>query len=385
MRWADCLHHIEEWLVQSRHFWHPQPFRESRPDWCAVWPALAAEVLALNDEEVERLNRDGEAALRLLARHCPDVARPVFSPGYCEKSAQNTTRASAAWAWGIPGRKCAQIEAFVAACAATGQPLLEWCAGKGHLGRLFAIEHGVAVRSLEINPALCGEGDGLARRVGVAQEFLRADALSATVPLGVHAVALHACGELHRALLRQANQCNALDIAPCCYHLGVDTVYEPLSTQAGLRLTRDDVRLAVTETVTASARQAGRRDQEMAWKLAFDGWRRQKSGAAYTSFKPVPPEWMRQGFPAFCRKLAEREGVALPDVADCSGLEEAGWRRQREVMRLSVVRHAFRRPLELWLALDMAVFLEEQGWGVKLSAFCPREWTPRNLLISARH
>ena len=37
-------------------------------------------------------------------------------------------------------------------------------------------------------------------------------------------------------------------------------------------------------------------------------------------------------------------------------------RRQREVMRLSIVRHAFRRPLELWLLLDMAVFLEEQGW-----------------------
>jgi len=53
-------------------------------------------------------------------------------------------------------------------------------------------------------------------------------------------------------------------------------------------------------------------------------------------------------------------------------------------MRLSVVRHVFRRPLEIWLALDLAVYLENRGYTVDLGSFCARQLTPRNLLISAR-
>ena len=53
-------------------------------------------------------------------------------------------------------------------------------------------------------------------------------------------------------------------------------------------------------------------------------------------------------------------------------------------MRLSIVRHAFRRPLEVWLALDLGLFLEGAGYEVSLGTFCPRRLTPRNLLLSAR-
>ena len=64
--------------------------------------------------------------------------------------------------------------------------------------------------------------------------------------------------------------------------------------------------------------------------------------------------------------------------------ERAGWQRLREVMRYSIVRHAFRRALEIWLVLDAAVHLEKSGYSVSLSSFCERTLTPRNLLISAR-
>jgi hypothetical protein len=39
--------------------------------------------------------------------------------------------------------------------------------------------------------------------------------------------------------------------------------------------------------------------------------------------------------------------------------------------------------LELWLAFDRARFLEQRGYRVRLSTFCPRTLTPRNLLIAA--
>jgi hypothetical protein len=43
----------------------------------------------------------------------------------------------------------------------------------------------------------------------------------------------------------------------------------------------------------------------------------------------------------------------------------------------------FRRPLELWLNLDRALFLAEQGYFVRLGTFCDTSLTPRNLLLLA--
>ena len=54
-----------------------------------------------------------------------------------------------------------------------------------------------------------------------------------------------------------------------------------------------------------------------------------------------------------------------------------------QVRNLELVRGLFRRPLELWLLLDRALFLEEQGYQVRLGTFCAHELTPRNLLLLA--
>jgi hypothetical protein len=54
-------------------------------------------------------------------------------------------------------------------------------------------------------------------------------------------------------------------------------------------------------------------------------------------------------------------------------------------MRLSVVRHAFRRALEVWLVADLASYLDARGYAVEIGQFCARQLTPRNVLISARY
>ncbi|MNT60344.1 hypothetical protein D3C72_1979200 [compost metagenome] len=50
---------------------------------------------------------------------------------------------------------------------------------------------------------------------------------------------------------------------------------------------------------------------------------------------------------------------------------------------LELVRGLFRRPLEVWLLLDRALYLEEQGYAVRLGTFCDYHLTPRNLLLLA--
>ncbi|EJG2245017.1 SAM-dependent methyltransferase, partial [Vibrio parahaemolyticus] len=39
--------------------------------------------------------------------------------------------------------------------------------------------------------------------------------------------------------------------------------------------------------------------------------------------------------------------------------------------------------LEIWLALDKVLYLEERGYRVRLAEFCPKSVTPRNILICA--
>jgi len=389
MRLAERQQRLDCLLPTFHELWHPQPFRESRPAWCDQYPALAAELLALPDDELARLSGDDGAARIWLSRHIPGLTDLDALVALPERRAATSPPLGSAWAWEIPGRKQRQIEAFAAAARSAGPAtLVDWCGGKGHLGRLLAMQWRVAVDTLEIDPQLCAAGELLADRARAMQKFSCRDALTAgDVLAGVgQAVALHACGDLHRSLVRQGSAAGVgrLDIAPCCYHRGVGDYYRPLSGALETCLTRDDTRLAVTETVTASPRLTRQRDKEMAWKLGFDTWRRAEGGVGeYRPFKPVPAVWFRGDFAGFIERLAQREGLAFAGAVRVAEFEARGWQRQRELLRLSVLRHVFRRPLEIWLALDLAVYLESRGYAVALGRFCERQLTPRNLLISA--
>lgn len=388
MRVAERRQRLDESLRASRDLWHPQPFREARPAWCERWSDLTAQLLALDDAEAVHLNDDVPAALRWLAQWLPDTdaLRPLIAVPVAERVPARVS--GNRWAWEIPGRKRAQIEAFAQAVQPAGEGFLDWCGGKGHLGRLLGLAWQKPVHTLEIDPALCADGEHLGRRVGLDHRFLERDALAVDdwPRRGQHAVALHACGDLHRRLISHGAQAGVarFDLAPCCYYRGVGRQYQPLASGTQLPLSRDDVRLAVTETVTASPRLTRQRDHAIAWKLAFTHWREQHTGQPYASFKPVPAPWLRGSFAEFMSHMAAREALPNPDQRQLDSLEAAGHQRLREVLRLSIPRHAFRRAIELWLVLDLAAYLAEHGYDPTLSTFCDRQLTPRNLLLSAR-
>jgi hypothetical protein len=302
----------------------------------------------------------------------------------------------------IPGRKQAQIEAYAAALGAPRAPLLEWCSGKGHLGRLLAHRWHWPVASLEIDTALCDAGEDLARRAHVdcMQHFIRADALATDTPrhlAGRHAIALHACGDLHTRLIAGgvAHNSPAIDVAPCCYYRTLNETYRPFNATT-LTLSHDDLRLAVTETVTASAKQRRQSRQALAWKLAWVELRQALTGeTGYVPFPPVPEAWLRGTFAEFVEQMWERErrrGLAradsCPEPARSSprlqDYEARGHTRAARMLRLQLARLAFRRALEVWLLMDMAVYLEHHGYTVAVAPFCAPELTPRNLLLSAR-
>lgn len=370
--------------------------------WCEQLPQLTEALLALTDTELEKLSGDHLLLIGWLLPHLAEL-KPLIE--LCELQAHSTTALNDPgphFSTAIPGRKLEQIEAFTAAVGKIEDPIVEWCGGKGHLGRRLANSWQQTVFTLEYNGELCRAGELLAQRAKTDQRFYKVDVLSTASSQYLpkhHAVALHACGELHRTLVRKAVAASspAIDLVPCCYHLGhldhlghrghrgKDETYSPFTKGLRLMLDRDALRLAVTETVTSASREIGWRDREMAWKLGYDQLRRKIAGKDhYQTMKPVNKRWLREGFRLFCSHLANRDGLELVSTIDWRHYERQGWQRQREVMRLSLIRSAFRRPIEMWLVLDIGNYLSTHGYHVEMGEFCKRATTPRNILISAR-
>ena len=384
---------LNQHLSTQRHYWQLRPYHVFDYPWRSCNPALADFLDGLDDTAIDRLDPDFYALSQALAAFIPSAQEL-----YQLSQMPPPTTAAAAFPIrlqrAIPGRKWQQISAFVAHLDATHTPLpwLDWCAGKGHLGRLLAHHSGQPVDCIERNPDLCRQGRELAADLPL--QFHCADVL-APASAGLlqpdqHAVALHACGGLHLQLLRLsvAHGLRAISLVPCCYHLIASPVYQPLSQAARnttLRLERQDLQLPSQELLVGGQRRRRLRENEVQWRLGFDSL--QRDLRAQNTYLPVPnvrESVLNQDFQTFCQWAAARKDLHLPTSVDWHYYETLGRQRRQRVKRMSLVRHLFRRPLEIWLLLDRALFMAEHGYRVSLQAFCERHQTPRNLLLQAR-
>ncbi|MBW0147801.1 methyltransferase [Marinobacter arenosus] len=388
---------LNDWLILHRPLWQSAPFMEPVPGWTRDYPGLARLVAGLGDRQCDALDDDPAELASLAGEYLPTltaysqlVELPDLSP-----SAHEVARATLpeVRAVDMPGRKRQQSGAFAAAVQPLRESVLDWCCGKGHLSRTLAAGCPEPVRGFEWNAELVRDGNRLAVQAGAAVSVQCQDVMAPdlALPANVHGVALHACGDLHRQLIRVGSEAGLprLSVSPCCYHLTDARPYRPLSHRSAscdnrLELSPNDIRLAVQETVTAPARVRAQTRLVSQWRLGFDGLQRELRGC--DDYLPVPSHPSRlihEGFEGFCRWAAGKKKLALPDTTDFEHWREVGERRWRQVRRHELVRHLFRRPLELWIVLDYAVFLEERGYRVRLGEFCDRTLTPRNLLLDA--
>lgn len=378
-------------LAQTRHYWQILPFDQQTLPWGDNVPLLAA-LNGLDEVQIEQLDADDKALRQFLQPFIPAMTKldallslPLHSPEFSDTPSWLKA--------GIKGRKWQQIQTFAALLDKDELPVLEWCAGKGHLGRLIAFSHGRRVESVEWQQSLCDAGQQGADKWDLPQQFYQADVLQGEaaelIKMNQQVVALHACGELHMSLLRQASarQSQKLLVSPCCYHLITDDVYHPLSAAARdsvLCLDKRDLNLPLQQTVVAGERERRFRTTEVTWRLGFDELQRDiRQQQQYLPLPSVRQSMLTGDFETFCRWAAERKGLVLPPQVDWQEYEMAGQRRKQINGRIELVCHGFRQALEIWLLLDRALFLEEQGYEVALSQFCDPQVTPRNLLITA--
>lgn len=389
---------LTDWLQRHQALWRARPFTSPILEWEADWPELAGWLRArsLADAEVAQsqpaLLRGAPEPFGRLAAEAADLcALPRWDAAVSPTAPELLHRH-------IPGRKWQQITRFAAVTTArTPAPVerwVDWCAGKGHLGRLLAWQSGCPVCCLEWDAELNRAGALLSERLQVNARHLDVDVMGGAsaehLECGDTLVALHACGDLHRRLIEHvvARQCRQLALSPCCYNRIAGTVHQPLSRAgkaAALPLSRDELGLALQQSATAGARELRQRDRSMAWRLAFDCW--QREGRGVDSYLPTPsraPGPPPQSLDDFCVAMAGYHGLQLPVSADWQALEALGWQRLAAVRNLELVGGLFRRPLELWLVLERALYLQEAGYRVQLGEFCEPTLTPRNLLLLAQ-
>lgn len=385
---------LDAFLLEHQTLWKPRPFTHLSLAWETSHPELSSWLRGRSLEDAERAHNrpadlvDAPEPFASLAKLSAQLSAVGELPKHVLETAGHRLYVD------VPGRKWQQIEAFASRLSFAAQPThwLDWCSGKGHLGRRLLGE-GQQLTCVEYDPALVASGQALSQRhhlnaLHIEQDVLAADAC--TVLNAAHTpVALHACGDLHVRLMQLASEagCQQIAIAPCCYNRTVHSEYQALSSnglRTFLRLSLEDLALPMSETVTAGARVRRQRDTSMARRLAFDLLQRQLRGVdEYLPTPSLPSAWLDKPFADYCRDLAALKDLSTAGSTDWQKLEAAGWQRLAEVRNLELLRGLFRRPLELWLNLDLALFLVEQGYAVRLGTFCETPLTPRNLLLLA--
>ncbi|MGL5669384.1 MAG: methyltransferase, partial [Shewanella sp.] len=204
---------LDKLLEQSRALWQVRAFEAKALPWAAQFPRLATTLWALDDAVLDTLDAEQSALVDALS---PALKQDLVALGYdwdlsllissfaelslgfdidsdigsdsgsdigtddieTATSPRIELAELAHFSAHIKGRKWEQITAFVQHLPDAGLPVLEWCAGKGHLGRLIAKARGVDVLSLEWQAMLCEEGQAFADKWQLSQRFICADAFA---------------------------------------------------------------------------------------------------------------------------------------------------------------------------------------------------------------
>lgn len=394
------LKHFEQLtkiLLKHQDLWKQSVFKDVNYPSLDSYPKLKTWLFELTDESLLSYQEDNHLLLNEISPYFSDALSIIDLIDFPATIKMNQYEAPKFWDKAIPGRKAHQLLAFKQSLGTINLPILEWCCGKQHLGRLLSEVSGLPSTGLEIDINLVKQANHLAekRKTPHLAKCHHCDVLSNSSALYInqnqHAIALHACGGLHTKLIQQCSQrrVERISFSPCCYHrFNTSNSYLPLSEAAKtsmLQLNTDDLRLAVRETKTASLSETNNRRQLQSWRLGFDFLQRDlRQEDSYLETPPLSPEILKKGFQDFCLHLAKLKRLKINSVINFVHYEKKGTLRFHHYERAELFRMVFRRALESWLVLDSALFLKEQGYNTEIGIFCSSDISPRNFFIDAR-
>jgi hypothetical protein len=380
-------------LFQYQPLWQLKPFEYFKIPWQETYPDLANWVLNISDDFFKMLSRDPNLLNQSVYQFLPEI-RDLDLVTQLPIENQGKTSQLNLLKKGVRGRKWEQIVGFVKSLPEINSPVLEWCSGKAHLGRLIAATHNIPVISLEKNLDLCIAGNRISQTINSPVKVCEVDVLNDSVfeycTGQKHIVALHACGILHHRLLKviKKTEINSISLSPCCYHRITDENYFCFSRYTSklnlFQLDRHDLHLPLQDVVVASNRTIQLRQLETIYRLAFDVMQRDLTGSNhYLTVPSVPNKILYGGFKSFANWAAQKYDIPIPNARQLSEYEIQGKTRGNVFSRIELIRYVFRRALEMWLVLDIILYLNELGYMTSVGIFCKKSDTPRNIVIHA--
>lgn len=389
---------LNEFLKQNEGYWRYSPYQQPNPEWVQQNPELAQACYSLDEGALQHLETCPNSLIEWLDLPRLSAYAQQFEP---QAAVAYPVQFSSRWHVGVPGRKQAQIKSFIEALHLQSPHIVDWCCGKSFLGRTLlqcinlssvdGVGGSLTGEGYEKDSKLCQVAEDSCKRAGIDMRLKCLDVLNDKIQLrkGSHVLALHACGDLHRRLVRLAasEQIGAVTLAPCCYSLWLsEGTYKPLSgwvQQSDLQLNRHHLNLAVQESVTSSQSERDRLSLLNEWRLGFDELQKKTTGVdAYLPTPSLPKSALNWGFEQVCLFLAQAKSLVIPGGCDWRRYEALGRERWQRTRRLQLVSQGFRRLLELWLVYDLALFLQQAGYRVQISTFCDRKITPRNIMLT---
>ncbi|MBU2934026.1 methyltransferase [Vibrio cyclitrophicus] len=386
---------LDSFLLEHQIYWRSDPFhlcRTQQTPWRNVNRPLVDWLEGLSIQRIQTLKEQPQLVADELTLFLPQLYS-VNQNIQFDRATLAGLKLARGTGDGIPGRKLQQIVSMGEAVLENhyGKEWLEWCSGKGFLGRILSQQSKQKVTSFEWQQSLCESGQAIADAQQLDMTFVQGDAFTEDAEevfnIDQHAVALHACGDLHVELVKKSvfHGLPAVTISPCCYHLIRDDVYQAMSCVArssALTLSKSDLRIPLQETVTGGERVKRHRQLEMSYRLGFCQLLKAELGIdEYIPIPSIKKSELSEGFESFCGWASEVKGMSLGAGINFGLYLEQGEALFWEMEKLSLVQQVFRRPLEIWLALDRAIYLQEQGYEASIEEFCERSITPRNLLI----
>jgi SAM-dependent methyltransferase len=293
-------------------------------------------------------------------------------------------------------RKSAQIDAFarvILPLARGARRVVDVGSGHGHLTREIAERIALPVVGLERDDVLAGRARTLAS--SDSPSFAVTDVLRDGLSLSPDdcVIGLHACGELGDAMVVSAARSGAsIALVGCCLqkrrgvsraplcaagpeHAGALDLPKGILGLSNLTARDDGVEatraenLAGRERRLALHRLLSAHDPGLRLGAEIDGLNRRAAQRDLASL-------VARAFAM--RRLEPPSAAAVADAATWARVQHARLRR------LSLARAMLARVLEVFVLLDRARHLEEQGFGVTLGTLFPASTSARNLVLLAQ-
>lgn len=369
------------------------------PSW-AVSNGWAEYLLGLPEDALDRADTEGIAAWFAHDAGCPASLREL-----AERASAVTALvpelAIRAPARDLPSpshrrgpnlRKRGQLAAIVPLLRhAFGElsEIVDVGAGHGHLTTRAAVELALPAVGLDRDPERVAVARSLAGDLPVrfitADVFARESPLSSLPPNRKRLLmALHGCGDLGDAVVTAAAASQARVLLLGCCPQKIRAHARPSLVTGGPSFPRAVLGLANvlarTTGVEGELRQAlATKESRIALRYLLAA--RGCALPAGEEMRGVNRRKANAGFAVFAQAVCRTRGFAAPspdEIASAATLAHAHYLAQR---RLSLPRSMLGRTLEIFLALDRALFLQRHGYDVRVFQAFAAAYSPRNIAV----